>query len=170
MDWKVVWILPFHIKEKYFFYQYMRGGFSPAHQNQRELKQIFLICQPLAFLYCWVVVLRWTFFAKLLPLMPAAPGSGTLICGCGRQNRVGAGVGSAVHILPPVCTLWCAPTLVCTNATPASPHCTHSHVVGSLAAAPGGLGLPHALPAIHSPATLVSSSLSSSFSHRMHSS
>ena len=34
---------------------------------------------------------------------------------------------------------------LCTNAT--SPHCTHSHVVGSLAAAPGGL--PHARPQLY---------------------
>ena len=86
-----------------------------------------------------------TFFGKLalspLLLMPAAaPGTGTLICGCGRQNRGGAGVlGSAVHILPPGLHTPPLPASVHQCNAP-MPRSTHSHVGSSLAPAPGGEG------------------------------
>ena len=65
-------------------------------------------------------------------LQGLAPGTNTLICGCGRQNRVGAGAWCGL----------CSAHSVHGNATK-----PHSHVArGSLVAAPGGL--PHAPLAI----------------------
>ena len=54
----------------------------------------------------------WALWVGLMPA--AAPGTGTLICGCGRQNRVGAGVRlCSAHSPPGLHTLLsvCAPAL-----------------------------------------------------------